>query len=47
MLMEWGEETGDVEKLREAYNLAMGDRLLAEEIERRIKKLEAQRLSGS
>lgn len=47
MLMEWGEETGDVERLREAYNLAMGDRLLAEEIERRIKKLEAQRLSGS
>jgi len=47
MLMEWGEETGDVEKLREAYNLATGDRLLAEEIERRIKKLEAHRLSGS
>ncbi|WP_456468828.1 hypothetical protein [Archaeoglobus sp.] len=47
MLMEWGEETGDVEKLREAYNLAMNDRLLAEEIERRIKKLESQRLSGS
>ncbi|WP_456329383.1 tetratricopeptide repeat protein [Archaeoglobus sp.] len=47
MLMEWGEETGDVEKLREAYNLAMGDKLLTEEIERRIKKLEAQRLSGS
>ncbi|WP_290623294.1 MULTISPECIES: tetratricopeptide repeat protein [unclassified Archaeoglobus] len=47
MLMEWGEETGDVEKLREAYNLAMGDRLLSEEIERRIKKIESQRLSGS
>lgn len=47
MLMEWGEETGDIEKLKEAYNLAMGDRLLAEEIERRIKKLETQRLSGS
>ncbi len=47
MLMEWGEETGDVEKLKEAYNLAMNDRLLAEEIERRIKRLESQRLSGS
>jgi tetratricopeptide (TPR) repeat protein len=47
MLMEWGEETGDVEKLREAYTLAMGDKLLVEEIERRIKKMEAQRLSGS
>ncbi len=47
MLMEWGEETGDVEKLREAYNLAMGDKLLSEEIERRIKKIESQRLSGS
>ncbi|WP_202319469.1 tetratricopeptide repeat protein [Archaeoglobus neptunius] len=47
MLMEWGEETGDVDKLREAYNLAMNDRLLAEEIERRIKKMESQRLSGS
>lgn len=48
MLMEWGEETGDVEKLKEAYNLAMNDRLLAEEIERRIRKMvESQRLSGS
>lgn len=47
MLMEWGEETGDIEKLREAYNLAAGDRLLLEEIERRIKKIENQRLSGS
>lgn len=47
MLMEWGEETGDVEKLREAYNLAVGDKLLSEEIERRIKKIESQRLSGS
>lgn len=47
MLMEWGEETGDVEKLKEAYVLASGDRLLAEEIERRIRKIEAHKLSGS
>ncbi len=39
MLMEWGEETGDIEKLREAYNLAADDKILAEEIERRIRKL--------
>ncbi len=39
MLMEWGEETGDIEKLKEAYNLAIDDKILAEEIERRIKKL--------
>ncbi len=43
MLMEWGEETGDIEKLREAYNLAADDRLLAEEIERRIKRLSRDR----
>ncbi len=39
MLMEWGEETGDIEKLKEAYNLAIDDKILAEEIERRIKRL--------
>ncbi|HDN73997.1 hypothetical protein DRP04_04010 [Archaeoglobales archaeon] len=39
MLLEWGEETGDPEKLKEAYNLASNDKLLAEEIERRLKKL--------
>jgi tetratricopeptide (TPR) repeat protein len=39
MLMEWGEESSDVEKLKEAYNLALDDKILAEEIARRIRRL--------
>ncbi len=42
MLMEWGEESSDIEKLKEAYNLAMDDKILAEEIARRIKKLSGE-----
>ena len=39
MLMEWGDETNDVEKLREAYILAEDDKILVEEIMRRIKRI--------
>ncbi|MCX8172873.1 MAG: hypothetical protein N3D09_04600 [Archaeoglobaceae archaeon] len=39
LLIEWGEETRDVRKLEEAKILASNDLILAEEIERKIKKL--------
>jgi tetratricopeptide (TPR) repeat protein len=44
MLMEWGVESKDVEKLREAYALAFDDKMLAEEIMRRIKKVDPNSL---
>lgn len=46
LLMEWGEEEKDLKKLEEAKYLA-NDPIMVEEIERRIRKIKDQRLSGS
>ncbi|MCS7144855.1 MAG: hypothetical protein NZ879_07540 [Archaeoglobaceae archaeon] len=42
LLIEWGEETKDLNKLEEAKILATGDIVLVEEIDRRIKKIKEQ-----
>lgn len=46
LLMEWSEEEKDLKKLEEAKAIA-NDPLMLEEIERRIRKIKDQRLSGS
>lgn len=44
LLLEWGEESKDLEKLEEARILAAGDSVLLEEIERRIRKLKESKV---
>ncbi|MFN3384143.1 MAG: tetratricopeptide repeat protein, partial [Archaeoglobaceae archaeon] len=46
LLMEWGEEEGDPKKLEEV-KLIVNDPVMLEEIDRRIRKIMDQRVSGS
>ncbi|MEM4503582.1 MAG: hypothetical protein QXW59_01745, partial [Archaeoglobaceae archaeon] len=46
LLMEWGEEEKEPEKLEEAKTM-VNDPVILEEIDRRIRKIRDQRESGS
>lgn len=46
LLMEWGEDEKDTKKLEEAKTM-VNDPVMLEEIERRIRKIRDQRVSGS